>query len=102
MAEFFLLVAEIAAGIMAITSCIVLLIKPIRQHIFLDKASIDAQKCLLRNEILRIYYANKATETMRQYEAQNLELMYATYKKLKGNSFVDRIYRETQEWKVVA
>ena len=55
---------------------------------------------MLRDAILRIYYHGQATESLRQYEAQNLELMYQAYKGLGGNSFVDRIYHEMQDWSV--
>ena len=100
--EILKVIATIAGDIMGVIALFSLLIKPIRNRVFSDKASRDGQKCLLRTEILRIYYHNQAQHTLRQYEAQNLELMYQSYKGLGGNSFIDRIYQEMQEWSVRA
>lgn len=60
----------------------------------------NGQKCQLRNEMLRIYYNHKDTEKIRQYEMENFIMLYEAYKALKGNSFIDKIYREVQTWEV--
>ncbi len=62
---------------------------------------INGMKCLLRSEMLRIYYHNKETETIRQYELENFVFLYKAYKALKGNSFIDKIYNEVMSWEVV-
>lgn len=62
----------------------------------------SGQKCLLRNEMLRIYYHNKETCKIRQYEYENFVMLYEAYKGLKGNSFVDKIYDEVKKWQVVS
>lgn len=62
---------------------------------------INGQKCLLRSEMLRIYYRHQDVKTMRQYEFENFTLLYDAYKKLHGNSFVDKVYDEVKTWKVV-
>lgn len=95
-----LVAAEIVGALTAIITFFALLIRPIRRRIFTDKAGREGHKCLLRDAILRIYYHGQSTESLRQYEAQNLELMYQAYKGLGGNSFVDRIYHEMQDWSV--
>lgn len=59
------------------------------------------QLCQLRSEMLRIYYHNREKEEIRQYEYENFVLLYEAYKTLKGNSFVDRIYKEVQTWDIV-
>jgi hypothetical protein len=61
----------------------------------------NGAKCQLRSEMLRIYYHNCATKEIRQYEYENFVLLYDAYKALKGNSFIDKIYREVQTWKVI-
>ncbi len=61
---------------------------------------INGMKCLLRSEMLRIYYHNKETETIRQYELENFVFLYKAYKALKGNSFIDKIYKEVMSWEV--
>ena len=58
-------------------------------------------KCLLRSEMLQIYYRNRESKTIRQYEYENFLFLYRAYKALKGNSFIDKIYSEVKEWEVV-
>lgn len=62
----------------------------------------SGQKCLLRSEMLRIYYHNKDTAKIRQYEYENFVMLYEAYKGLKGNSFVDKIYEEVKKWQVLS
>ena len=57
-------------------------------------------RCQLRSEMLRIYYANRDTGEIHQYEYENFMYLYGAYKALKGNSFIDKIHREVQTWKV--
>lgn len=58
-------------------------------------------KCQLRSEMLRIYYHNKETGVIRQYEFENFIMLYEAYKALKGNSFIDKIYKEVQTWEII-
>ena len=58
-------------------------------------------RCQLRSEMLRIYYHNRECGRIRQYEYENFIFLYHAYKALKGNSFIDRIYKEVQEWEIV-
>ena len=60
----------------------------------------NGQRCQLRSEMLRIYYKNKDTKKIRQYEYENFIYLYEAYKALKGNSFIDKIYAEVKEWDV--
>ena len=53
---------------------------------------IAGQRCLLRSEMLRIYYHNRDKAEIRQYEYENFVMLYEAYKKLRGNSFIDKIY----------
>jgi hypothetical protein len=62
----------------------------------------NGTKCQLRSEMLRIYYRHREDGKIRQYEYENFVLLYEAYKALKGNSFIDKIYREVQEWEVVS
>lgn len=59
-------------------------------------------KCQLRSEMLRIYYRHHETEKIRQYEYENFVMLYEAYKALKGNSFIDKIYKEVQTWEIVS
>ena len=62
----------------------------------------EGMKCQLRNEMLNIYYHNRETKIIRQYEYENFVMLYDAYKALKGNSFIDKIYKELQEWEIVS
>ena len=62
---------------------------------------IRGVKCLLRSKMLETYYRNLDSKTIRQYEYENFVKLYEAYKALKGNSFIDKIYKEVQTWKVV-
>ena len=59
-------------------------------------------KCQLRSEMLRIYYHHKDTKEIRQYEYENFVMLYEAYKALKGNSFIDKIYKEIQKWSIIS
>ena len=63
---------------------------------------INGIKCLLRSEMLRIYYKCKEKRVIRQYEYENFAHLYKAYKKLKGNSFIDKIWKEMQGWDVIS
>lgn len=62
---------------------------------------VNAQKCQLRSEMLRIYYHNKDRKTIRQYELENFIHLYKAYKALLGNSFIEKIYKEVITWDVI-
>lgn len=62
----------------------------------------NGTKCQLRSEMLRIYYKNRESEKIRQYEYENFVFLYEAYKALRGNSFIDKIYKEVQTWEIVS
>ena len=62
----------------------------------------EGTKCQLRSEMLRIYYHNREEGEIRQYEYENFVMLYEAYKALKGNSFIDRIYKEIKEMKITS
>lgn len=62
---------------------------------------INGMKCLLRSEMLQIYYHNKKSKQIRQYELENFVYLYKAYKALKGNSFIDKIYKAVMSWEVI-
>lgn len=61
---------------------------------------IQGIKCLLRSEMLNIYYRHKDSEHIRQYELENFCLLFRAYKALHGNSFIDKINNEVMTWTV--
>lgn len=60
----------------------------------------NGTRCQLRSEMLRIYYHNVESGKIRQYEYENFVMLYEAYKALKGNSFIDKIYKEIQEMEI--
>ena len=99
--ETWQLIFEIVKGVSGCITLGVLLIKPLRDKILGSEAVKEGYRCLLRAEITRLYYRNLENRRLRQYEYETLEHCYRAYKALGGNSFVDHIYNEMQEWEVV-
>lgn len=95
------LIAEHAGDICTIITCSILLIKPIREKIMGIGSTREGVRCLLRSEIVRTYYRNRKEKVLHEYEFKNLVQCYDAYKALKGNSFIDRIYAEMQEWEII-
>lgn len=63
---------------------------------------VNGQRCLLRNELLKIYYRYESTCQIREYDRQNADQMYSEYKALHGNTFVDTIYLDNIcKWKII-
>lgn len=63
---------------------------------------VEGQRCQLRSDMLNIYYKCKDTKQIRQYEAEHFEKCYHAYKALKGNSFIDEIYKKAHSWEVIS
>jgi hypothetical protein len=99
--EVLQIIADHAGDICQIATCAALLIKPIRERILGTAKIREGQRCLLRSEIVRIYYRHKADNELKEYEFRNLEECYKAYKALGGNSFIDHIYAEMQEWDII-
>lgn len=62
----------------------------------------NGQRCLLRSEMLQIYYRHKDNGVLRQYEFENFVYLYEAYKALRGNSFIDKIYDEVKKWEIIS
>lgn len=88
--EIIALVSEVIALLGVLVGCIVSIEKV-----------MNGTKCLLRSEMLRIYYRHQDTGEIRQYEYENFVYLYEAYKKLKGNSFIDKVYAEVKKFKVI-
>lgn len=52
--------------------------------------------------MLHTYYRHREGHTIRQYELENFLYLYRRYKALGGNSFIDRIKSEIDEWEVIS
>ena len=94
------LITQAAGAVSAVAAAGALLIKPVRAKIFDLSATRDGLRCVLRAEMLRIFYLHREEKRIRQYEAENFIYAYNAYKKLGGNSFIDQIHKEVIEWEV--
>ncbi|MBQ7001680.1 MAG: hypothetical protein IJN67_11660 [Oscillospiraceae bacterium] len=94
-------VAAYLKDIYYILLLVILLVKPVREWLFGIAQVKEGQRCLLRSEIVRIYYRHHDDRQLREYEFKNMEQCYQAYKALGGNSFVERIYEEMREWDIV-
>ncbi len=94
-------VAKYAGYITGIVSALAIFVKPIRDWLFGLRAERDAMKCLLRADMLDIYYKYKDEEKIRQYDKESFVLEYKSYKALGGNSFIDDINLIVKKWEVI-
>lgn len=94
-------VVQWAKDICSIATCAALIIKPVREWLMGTEAIREGQRCLLRAEIVRLYYRHREEKKLREYEFKLLEQCYKAYRALGGNSFIDRIYEEMQEWEII-
>lgn len=93
-------VASTCSEITIILGALALLIKPVRNKILgFDKLK-DALRCGLRHDMLHTYYRHRDDKTIRQYELEDFLYLYRGYKALGGNSFIDKIKSEIDEWEV--
>lgn len=101
MLDIFFSAAEVCGGIGTICAAVVLLVKPIRERLLQDNLQREGMKCLLRGRMLNVYYKNRDSGKIRQYEYENFTAYYKAYKALGGNSFIEHIAEEVLEWKVI-
>jgi hypothetical protein len=97
------IVAQYCGIVTTIAAAVALLVKPVREKLFGLTEIKEGQKCLLRAQMLSIYYNAKDNKNViRQYELENFILMYAAYKAMKGNSFMGKVNKEILEMEVVS
>ena len=96
-------IAMYAGYISAILTLLAIIIKPVREWLFGISAVREGQLCLLRSQILTIYYRHEGEDepALRQYERENLDALYAAYQAEHGNTFVKDIYEIMRHWRVV-
>ncbi len=93
-------IAALCSEVTIIIGAAALIIKPIRSKLLgLDKLT-DALKCQLRHDMLHTYYRHREDKVIRQYELEDFLYLYRGYKALGGNSFIDKIKTEIDEWEV--
>lgn len=65
------------------------------------KAMIEATKCSLRNDILSIYDRCKDKKQITEFQLESINYSYKQYKALKGNSFIDSLYKQVEKFEIV-
>lgn len=63
--------------------------------------SAAANCATLRHHITNIYFRYLDSETLPAYEKENLIGLYEAYCALKGNHYVEEIYKDMMDWDVV-
>lgn len=66
----------------------------------LEALKISA-KDVLREKIMAIYHRNKTARELATYEKEALDQYYIDYKKLNGNSYIDKYYARMSKWKEI-
>lgn len=95
-------ISLIVGVILSIISVITLVVNFIRNKKNSMGSLREGVKALLRSEILKIYYHNCDRKELRQYQREALDKLYEAYKSLGGNSFIDDVYEEMRDWKVIS
>ena len=94
--ETILFITQLASCITAVVAVLTLLIKPIREKILKTDKESEGEKCLLRSEMLKIYYKHVDEQTIRQYELENFIKLYEAYRSLGGNSIKKAVLEDTK------
>ena len=58
-------------------------------------------KCTLRNDIVEIYEDCKPKKEITKFQYETACLSYQEYKRLKGNSFVDKLMKELETFNIL-
>ena len=95
-------ITSVVALISEVIGLIVLLVTYYKKNKKLMDKIAEGTRCQLRSEMLRTYYHNRESRTIRQYEYENFVKLYESYKALGGNSFIDKINDEIKEWEIVS
>lgn len=66
-----------------------------------DEISRETDMCLLRDRITSVYFKHYRDCEIKEYEYLNVQHLYQQYKKIGGNTYVDKIWAEMQEWQII-
>lgn len=61
----------------------------------------ETHRCLLRDRILDIYNRHSEKGEINFFDLENVSYLYSQYKALGGNSFIDEIWHQIEQWKKV-
>ena len=66
----------------------------------LEALKISA-KDVLREKIMAIYHKNKRERALPEHEKEALVQYYKDYKRLNGNSYIDKYHARMEKWQVI-
>lgn len=66
---------------------------------YVNQLALSA-KDVLREKIMAIYHKNVEHRSMTENEREALDVYYADYKAIGGNSYIDKYYRRMKRWRV--
>ena len=66
---------------------------------YVNQLALSA-KDVLREKIMAIYHKNVDHRSMTENEREALDVYYADYKAIGGNSYIDKYYRRMKRWRV--
>lgn len=96
------MILQILSLITSFAAAAAIIVKPIREKLFDTERTKEGQRCMLRAEMLSIYYrAKDAGGKIRQYDLENFVLLYTAYKAMNGNSFIDQINEKVKDMEVI-
>lgn len=107
------IISTILGAVLTILNICVIFSKPIRQSWLKSKKAqqqfdeehetiLETDRCILRDRITTIYYKYFNSKQIKTYQFENVTKLYTQYKKLNGNSFIDKIYEEiSTEWEII-
>ena len=60
-----------------------------------------SNKDILRKQIMDIYHKYENERSIPQSVREQLNELYKDYKRIKGNSYIDKYYHRTEEWTTI-
>ena len=80
-------------------------LKQVKDPIKQNQDDLEALKIsardVLREKIMRIYHTYKHDRAFPLYEKEALEQYYKDYKRLLGNSYIDKYYGRMSKWEII-
>ena len=89
------------AAMYLLTTALGALIGLVGKIIVDSKTQREATKSLLRSEMVKAYYKYKDAGKMPHYAKEAWYLNYEEYKAWKGNSFIEDLKDEIDEWDIM-
>lgn len=102
MSTHIIAIGAIASAIMAAIALLSFLVKPIRNKIMGMSKHQKVSQYLIKLWFTTIYHNNLEQKQIRQYEFELLAQLYNSYKELRDDPIISKIYNEiVSSWTIV-